>query len=98
MLVVCQAVCPVADQEASQVRVAQALVLLTMMDQLLRRSTKLFPTNLFSWFLAFTASSFYGVQRGLISYFFVGRLALRFCVSFSATERHWEKAGVHHLL
>lgn len=78
---VCQAVCPV-DQAASQVRVDQALVLLTMMDQLLRRSTKLFPTNLFSWFYAFTASSFYGVQRGLIFIIFVARLALRFCVSF----------------
>ena len=48
MLVVCQAVCQVVRAD-SQVLVDQVLLMTTA--QLLRRSTKLFFKNLFSWFV-----------------------------------------------
>lgn len=48
MLEVCQVVCQ-ADRVDFQVLVDQVLLMTTA--QLLRRSTKLFFTNLFSWFV-----------------------------------------------
>jgi hypothetical protein len=80
-LVVCQAECQV-DQVDSQVLVDQ--VLLTTMDQLWRRSTKLFPTNLFSWFFAF-ATSCHGIiqqwhrsQAEFLSYMWLDFLRFAF--------------------
>jgi hypothetical protein len=52
-LAVCRGVCQV-DRADSQVLVDQ--VPLMMMDQLSRRSTKLFLTNVFGWFFAFATS------------------------------------------
>ena len=92
MLVVCQAVCQVVRAD-SQVLVDQ--VLLMTMDQLLRRSTKLFLTNLFSWFFAF-ATSCHGIiqqwhrsQAGFFSYMW---LDLRFAFPFN--DDTLGKAGV----
>jgi hypothetical protein len=92
MLVVCQAVCQVVRAD-SQVLVDQ--VLLMTMDQLLRRSTKLFLTNLFSWFFAF-ATSCHGIiqqwhrsQAGFFSYMW---LDLRFASPFN--DDTLGKAGV----
>jgi len=59
MLVVCPVECPAAPVD-SQVLVE--LVLLTMTAQLLRRSTKLFLTNFFSWVFAF-ATSCHGIIK-----------------------------------
>jgi hypothetical protein len=49
-LVACRVECPVAQVDSQVLVVLVELVLLTMTAQLLRRSTKLFLTNLFSWF------------------------------------------------
>jgi len=59
MPVACPVECPVALAD-SQVLVE--LVLHTMTAQLLRRSTKLFLTNFFSWFFAF-ATSCHGIIK-----------------------------------
>jgi hypothetical protein len=92
MLVVCREVCQV-DRADFQVLADQ--VLLMTMDQLLRRSTKLFLTNLFSWFFAF-ATSCHGIiqqwhrsQAGFFSYMW---LDLRFAFPFN--DDTLGKAGV----
>jgi hypothetical protein len=93
MLVVCQVECQV-DQVDSQVLVDQ--VLLMTMDRLSRRSTKLFLTNLFSWFFAF-ATSCHGIiqqwhrsQAGFFSYMWLDFMQF----AFPFNDETLGKAGV----